>query len=497
MTVSVGSYSLDDLECDLLLAPSARTESGEYDKNFEALFGSAFRLASVDFTGKPGEWVVFYPEVSGVRRVALLGWNPTGSDVREELRRVAATGADVASRLKVRSVAVRVPVVDLDVDDACQAVVEGFMLAGYRFTRYRTGEEARPFGVEHLVLLTDGSGVDGAEQGRVISEAVYTARDLVNLSPDEKTPGLFGEAILQEGRKWNYEVEIWGREMIEAEGFRGLLAVNRGSTEDPAFAILRWNPPDAINDRPIVLVGKGIVFDTGGLSLKPTKGSMDQMKADMAGAAAVIGAFQCAARLNLPVSLVGLIPITDNRPGENAFVPGDVIRMHSGKTVEVLNTDAEGRLVLADALSFARRFEPLLAIDLATLTGAAVVALGTVAAPIMTNNLPGATERLEKLERAGHRSGDRVHPMPMYDDYAKALESDVADLKNVGGREAGAITGAKFLEHFVSYPWIHIDIAGPAFLERADSYRPSGGTGFGVRLLADFLLDFVKEAQQA
>lgn len=285
--------------------------------------------------------------------------------------------------------------------------------------------------------------------------------------------------------------------MIEAEGLRGLLAVNRGSTEDPAFAILRWNPPDAINDRPIVLVGKGIVFDTGGLSLKPTKGSMDQMKADMAGAAAVIGAFQCAARLNLPVSLVGLIPITDNRPGENAFVPGDVIRMHSGKTVEVLNTDAEGRLVLADALSFARRFEPLLAIDLATLTGAAVVALGTVAAPIMTNNLPGATERLEKLERAGHRSGDRVHPMPMYDDYAKALESDVADLKNVGGREAGAITGAKFLEHFVSYPWIHIDIAGPAFLERADSYRPSGGTGFGVRLLADFLLDFVKEAQQA
>jgi len=215
-----------------------------------------------------------------------------------------------------------------------------------------------------------------------------------------------------------------------------------------------------------------VVFDTGGLSLKPTKDSMDYMKSDMAGAAAVVGAMEALARLKIPLYVVGLIPATDNRPGENAYVPGEVIRMHSGKTVEVLNTDAEGRLILADALSYARTYRPILVIDLATLTGAQIIALGTEAAAVMTNNVEGAEERLQAIVAAGERSGDRVHPLPMYDEYAKLLESDVADLKNIGGREAGSITAAKFLEHFVDYPWIHIDMAGPAFLNGTQTLPP-------------------------
>jgi leucyl aminopeptidase len=250
---------------------------------------------------------------------------------------------------------------------------------------------------------------------------------------------------------------------------------------------MTWQPDNAVNERPVVLVGKGVVFDTGGLSLKQTKGSMDAMKSDMAGAAAVAGAMEALARLTLPLYVIGLIPATDNRPGEKAYVPGDVIRMHSGKTVEVLNTDAEGRMILADALSYAKNFKPMLVIDLATLTGAAVIALGDRVAAVMTNETDGALDRLQAMEAAGDRSGDRVHRLPMYESYASQLKSSVADLKNIGGRAAGTITAAKFLEHFVDYPWIHLDIAGPSFLTEAQPYRPVGGTGFGVRLLVEYL----------
>lgn len=268
----------------------------------------------------------------------------------------------------------------------------------------------------------------------------------------------------------------------------GLLAVNRGSLEPPTFTVMEWRPDRMANEQPIVLVGKGVTFDTGGLSLKPTKDSMDSMKADMAGAAAVAGVMVAVARLGLPLHVVGLVPATDNRPGENAFVPGDVVRMHSGKTVEVLNTDAEGRLLLADALSYARIYRPALVVDLATLTGAQVIALGSEVAAVMTNeDVPDAARRLAAIEAAGRRTGEWVHRLPMYEHYGRALESDVADLKNIGGREAGTITAAKFLEHFVDYPWLHLDIAGPAFLKEPKPYRPKGGTGFGVRLLVDFL----------
>ncbi len=377
--------------------------------------------------------------------------------------------------------------------------MEGFLLGSYRFIKYKTTDAAEAHEVQRLVVHTasqDKPARRGADRGRALAEAVSTARDLVNLSPNEKTPSLLAKEIERLGKKHGFEVAVWNKALIEEEGMGGLLAVNMGSTEPPTFTVMEWQPENAVNDRPIVLIGKGVVFDTGGLSLKPTKDSMDSMKSDMAGAAAVIGAMEAIAKLDLPVYVVAMIPATDNRPGENAYVPGDVIKMHSGLTVEVLNTDAEGRMILADALSYAKAYNPILTMDLATLTGAAVVALGSVVAAVMTNEDDGARNRTDSIVRAGERSGDPVHPLPMHSHYTDLLKSEVADLKNVGGREAGSITAGKFLERFTAYPWIHIDIAGPAFLKTARGYQTAGGTGFGVRLIVEYLRDFIARAQK-
>jgi leucyl aminopeptidase len=262
----------------------------------------------------------------------------------------------------------------------------------------------------------------------------------------------------------------------------GLLAVNKGSEVGPSFTIMEWKPDNALNEKPLVLVGKGVMFDTGGVSLKPTKGSMDLMKSDMGGAAAVAGSMLNFAKSEIPLYVIGLIPATDNRPGKDAYLPQDVIHMYDGTTVEVLNTDAEGRMILADALAFAKQYNPELVIDLATLTGAAEVAVGIKAIAAMGN----APDEMELLKKAGFACHERIAELPFWDDYKEQLKSDIADLQNVGGRNAGAITAGKFLEYFTDYPYIHLDIAGPAFLESADSYRGKQGSGVGVRLLNDF-----------
>jgi len=494
MKVSITGIPLAQLDVDMLLVPLAEDAADGEKTSLQDALGEPFRRAMSDFTGKAGSNpILLYPESSRAKRVVLVGLGTAKTIDAERLRAAAAQGAQAAINMKAKTVGVVMPENPLDAETASQALVEGFVLGSYRFRRYKTGEENGFEGIERIVLHAEQDekvGRRGAERGRIVAESVITARDLVNLSPDEKTPTLLSRAIEKSAKKYGYEIEIWDKQMIEEEGMRGLLAVNRGSMEPPTFTVLTWHPENAVNERPIVLVGKGIVFDTGGLSLKPTKDSMDHMKSDMAGAAAVVGTFEALARLDMPLYVVGLIPATDNRPGENAFVPGDVLRMHSGKTVEVLNTDAEGRLILADALSYAKNYRPELVVDLATLTGAIVIALGSEAAGVMTNDVEGASERLASIEAAGERSGDRVHRMPMYDEYGKALESDVADLKNIGGRDAGSITAAKFLEHFVDYPWIHLDIAGTAFLDSPKPYRPKGGTGFGVRLLVEFLRDY-------
>ena len=264
----------------------------------------------------------------------------------------------------------------------------------------------------------------------------------------------------------------------------GLLAVNKGSIDEPTFTIMEYKPKNATNKQPIILVGKGIVYDTGGLSLKPTANSMDLMKTDMGGAGTVIGAMQAISANKLDKYVIALVPATDNRPSGNAYAPGDVITMHDGTTVEVLNTDAEGRLVLADALSFAKKYNPELVIDLATLTGAAAAAIGHYG--IVSMHDGSENEHLE-LKNAGDTTHERLAEMPFWSDYDELIKSDVADIKNLGGPAGGAITAGKFLAHFVDFPWIHLDIAGPTFIKAKYGYRGKGATGMGVRLLYQFI----------
>ncbi len=492
MKVSITTLPLSELDVDLLIIPVAEGTSVDRLASLSEELGAGVRRAGEDFSGKIDDSLMVYPDKAHAKRLGLVGTGPLSKIDAELMRRVAARGEALARMSRAETVAIVQPDIALDPEVVSQSLVEGFMMASYRFLRYKTDTTVYT-GADRLVLHVadqEKGSRRGVERGRVVAEAVMSARDLVNLSPDEKTATALARAIEKSAKKHGFNASVWNKALIEEEGMGGLLAVNRGSVEPPTFTVLEWRPDNASNEWPVVLVGKGIVFDTGGLSLKSTKDSMDQMKADMAGAAAVIGAFEAIARLELPLYVVGLIPATDNRPGENAYVPGDVIRMHSGKTVEVLNTDAEGRLILADALSYARTYKPALVLDLATLTGAQVIALGSDVAAVMTNDRTGADERIEAIEAAGRRSGDLVHRMPMFEHYGKQIESDVADIKNVGGREAGTITAAKFLEHFVDYPWIHVDIAGPSFISTEKPYRSKGGTGFGVRLLVDFLREY-------
>ncbi len=504
MTVALADAAPADLAVDLLLIPLPLDPDDALVDALADTLGPAVGVAARDFTAETGATQVCYPEHAAATRAALVGLGAPGALTpggkgAEALRQAAAGGAQVALDRQAATVACLVPATDVPDAEAAQALTEGVLLGAYRYRRYKTDADGFDGPAELHLAVGDAHDAealaDGARRGRLLAMATRSARDLVNRSPDEKLAPEFAGLIEASGAAHGYGVETWDEARIREEGLGGLLGVNRGSVTPPTFSVLTWAPDDAVNDRPVVLVGKGVVFDTGGLSLKSTKGSMDLMKSDMAGAAAVVGAFEALAGLGVPLHVIGLVPATDNRPGEAAYVPGDVLRMHSGATVEVLNTDAEGRLILADALSYAQGLDPALVIDLATLTGSALIALGHEAAAVMTNEDDEAPERLYALQRAGERSGDRVHPLPLFAEYKQQLDSDVADLKNVGGRPAGAITAGKFLEHFTAYPWMHLDIAGTAFLESAKPYRPKGGTGFGVRLLATFLATYA-EAQR-
>ena len=373
-----------------------------------------------------------------------------------------------------------------DMPEAALALAEGLFLSAYQFAGYKTDEKARAAPLLTTINLV-GAAATAAQVGELqhLLEGVAFARDLVNAPLNKLNAQQLADRLTEAGDAAGYTTDVLDFAKIESLRMGGLLAVNLGSPEPPTFSILEWKPAGAQNAQPYVLVGKGVVYDTGGLSLKPTPGSMDMMKCDMAGGAAVGGVLYALAKNNVPLHVIGLVPATDNRPGGLAYVPGDVLTMHSGLTVEVKNTDAEGRLLLADALSFARKYHPALVIDLATLTGAAVRAIGTEAAAVMGT---ADADTTAQLLAAAHRTHERLVEFPLWDDYADHMKSDIADLSNLGKAEAGHISAAKFLERFIEgTPWLHLDIAGPAFLTAPDSYRGAGGTGMGVRLLYEFL----------
>jgi leucyl aminopeptidase len=363
------------------------------------------------------------------------------------------------------------------------ALVEGAALGSYAFRKYKTDDKGAPTLQKLSVLAPEVDG-EALDELADLCHATWTARDLVNEPVSFLNAVQLGAELRTLAKSSGFKVEVMERSRIEALGLRGLLAVNKGSVDPPTFSVLEWKPRDAVNKHPVVLVGKGVVYDTGGLSLKPTPNSMDQMKCDMAGAAAVACAMAVIARRRLPVHVVALVPATDNRPGGNAYAPGDVVRMHSGLTVEVMNTDAEGRMILADALSYAERYKPELVVTIATLTGAAMRAIGTYGSAVMGT---AADAEFDALQQAGDQVHERLARLPFWDEYDDEIKSDVADIKNLGSDLAGAQTAGKFLARFTTHPYIHVDIAGPAFLSRRDSYRGKGGTGVGVRLFYEFL----------
>lgn len=487
MKITQSPLALNDLEVDLLLLPVLEAQTPTLLQSLAPIFGDNLHAIAIDFKGKKGQTATFYPQNTPTKRLFFIGLGDIQN--AEHFRRQIVLAKSPIEKAKAEAVGLVLPESSVSEQDAAQAFVEGLMLATYQYQQYKT--DATPLPFNRIVLQGNKKGgLTGAEKGRILAEATCFARDLINLSPNEKTPLHLAKHAKEMAKKHKIDIEIWDKARIEHENFGGLLAVNKGSQDPPAFMVLEYQPENHKNKKPIVLVGKGVVFDTGGLSLKPTKDSMDHMKADMSGAAAVLGTMQALSKLALPLHVIALVPATDNRPGERAYVPGDVIKMHNGKTVEVLNTDAEGRMILADALSYAQQYDPELVVDIATLTGAQVVALGNFVAAVMANEDETSEQRLTDFVKAGKQSGDWVAPLPMDADFAELLKSSVADLKNIGGAAAGTISAGKFLEHFTNYPWVHIDIAGPAFLAAPRHYHPVGGTGFGVRLLTTFLMNY-------
>ncbi len=366
-------------------------------------------------------------------------------------------------------------------NEALFAMSEGLLLSSYRFTQHFSKPKTYKF--QHIYVSKSLSN-DQLSELASMAKAVGWTRDMVNTPVSHLTAEQLAEAISQLGQEAGFQVQVLGKAQIEALKMGGLLAVNKGSIDPPTFTIAEYKPSNAVNKKPIVLVGKGVVYDTGGLSLKPTPGSMDTMKGDMAGGATMAAVIYFAALQKLPVHIVGLIPATDNRPGGNAYTPGDVITMFDGTTIEVLNTDAEGRMILADALAYSAKYDPEIVIDAATLTGAALRAIGTEATIIMGN---AGDDYFHDLEKIGFDVHERVVRFPFWDDYKTHMKSKIADMKNIGGPNAGMISAGKFLEHFVKAPYIHMDIAGPAWLDSKENYKGDGGTGAGVRLLYQFL----------
>ncbi|MEZ5006735.1 MAG: leucyl aminopeptidase family protein [Chitinophagales bacterium] len=406
----------------------------------------------------------------------------------EKLRLLGFQVCNIINDIKIDTVKIHAENIE---EDNALAFCEGLILSNYQFNKYKTGKKAFKTNTLNKIHL-DGKTISkaGIEELNSNTEAVYFARDLVNEPLSYLTAVQYSKDIEAAGKKYGFKTTVWDQKKIASMKMGGVMAVNKGSVQPATFNILEYKPSKPSNKKPIVLVGKGVVYDTGGLSLKPTANSMDYMKCDMGGSAVVVGAMIAIAKNKLDVHVIGLIPAVENRPGGDAFVPGDVITMYDGTTVEVLNTDAEGRLILADALAYAKSLEPLLVCDYATLTGSAARAIGPHAIAVMGNI---DDETRATINKSAQQTYERIIEFPLWDEYGEMLESTIADIQNLGGAISGAITAGKFLEHFTDYPWMHFDIAPVAYFHKTTNYRGNNGTGTGVRLTYDFIKSMSKK----
>jgi leucyl aminopeptidase len=477
--------------------PALPVALGGLDQRSEGLLGRLF--TSGDFAGSRDETALVYlPGVPGAR-VLLVGvgkyedlplvGGSREAAVRNALRRAAAVAARRARALGAGAVAFAVPASHrggTGAADLAQVAVEGMAQGAWHFDELKSTTNDRKAPVAEITVVVDPAEERAAQPGfsvgQAIAEGQALARRLQYLPPNRCTPAFLAETAEQLAATYGFAATVLDRGQMEREGMGALLAVAQGSATEPRFIVLEYR--GAGEEPPVALVGKGVTFDTGGISIKPAP-QMDEMKYDMSGAAAVLGAFEVLGRLKPKLNVVGLVPSTDNMPGGAAVRPADVVKSHAGKTIEIVNTDAEGRLILADALSYVRRYKPAAVLDAATLTGAAIIVLGHAATAVM-----GTDEGLlEEVRRAGDRAGERVWPLPMYEEYREQNKSDIADVKNSGGRPAGTITAGWFLREFTEgYPWAHLDVAGTAYTDTDTPPLPKGPAGVPTRLFVEFLL---------
>ncbi|HET9065905.1 MAG TPA: leucyl aminopeptidase [Gemmatimonadales bacterium] len=486
LPVSIRVADAVDLATPALFVPVF--QASEFPSHLAALDraiggGLAAAWASGDFTGKTDETVLVHGRGT-LTRIVLLGMGEVGKTTASTIRRAAMSAGKRARTLGVPTAAFLVPDAPLAARDLGRAIGEGLPYgAWYYGALKRPAKEPKPelSALEVVRASADSEFAAGVEVGLAISEGQAFTRGLQVLPSDVCTPAYLAEQAEGIASRHGMQVTVLDKAGLEREGMGAILAVGKGSVHDPRFIVLEYTGGEGA---PIVLIGKGVTFDAGGISIKPAAG-MEEMKYDMSGAAAVLGTMEVIGRLQPKVNVVALVPSAENMVSGSAYRPGDVVHTHLGKTIEVLNTDAEGRLLLADALSWAHRYEPAAVIDCATLTGAVVIALGHAASAVVGTD----ADLVRDLISAGESTGERLWELPLWDDYFEHIKSDIADMKNTGGRPAGTLTAAMLLREFAEgMPWAHIDIAGTAYTDRDRPTHVKGPTGVLVRLFSEFVL---------
>lgn len=492
--ISIDRAGAAQLDTPLLALPVFQDEALAADAAAvdEALDGAVSRVRERgDFRARPDEALLLYPSAGGPERVLLVGAGKRDALDLERVRRMLGTAVREAEKLGATAVAFAADAVvgegALSAHDAGRAAAEGAVLAAWDYRELKTVEEDdAPRAQVSSLTFTGSADADaleaGATVGRIMAESENLARELAARPGNIATPTHLAEVAHGLAAEFGLSITVLDRAAMHSEGMGALLAVAQGSEEEPRLIVLEYRGgPEG--EAPVALVGKGVTFDAGGISIKPAL-KMEEMKYDMGGAAAVLGAMRAVAALALPVNVVGVVPSTENLPSGKAVKPGDVVRSHSGKTIEIINTDAEGRLILADALSYVQRYQPRAILDAATLTGAVIIGLGHHAIGLM-----GTDDSLvDQVQAAGERTGERCWPLPLWDEYRRQLDSAVADIQNTGGRPAGTITAGWFLREFAGDgPWAHLDVAGTAWKDDALSYLRKGPTGIPTRLFVEWV----------
>jgi leucyl aminopeptidase len=499
MDIQRATQAIQNINCDALIVGAARGAAGQgiqlstSAKTMDDLLHGLLteRSADGEFKGNLGEVLTLHPMGQmAAKRVLVVGLGAQNSLTTQSVRRASAIAARHAQSTGAHQVTLAIQWQSATIDDVAvvQAAVEGALLGCYTFRKYQQAEHSgNGKSITQLQVFADNTNKSTLEQaiqqGRILAEATNAARDLVNEPPNVLTPSELANRAVTMAKQFGLEYEVFDKAKIEQLQMGGLLGVSQGSAQPPQFIVLRYRG-GAATEKGLALVGKGITFDTGGISIKPAAG-MDEMKGDMGGAAAVIGAMQAIAALKPRINVTGLVPTCENMLSGTAYRPGDILRIMNGKTIEIVNTDAEGRLILADALSYASKegFSPI--IDLATLTGGIIVALGSTMTGIFCND----AQLTNDIISAGQAAGEKYWPMPLDEEYGERIKSDIADIKQTGGREASAVTAAKILEHFVgNTKWAHLDIAGTSYIDSKKTYQEKGSTGVGVRTLAELVL---------